>query len=278
MLKSNKIIISISYRNVSHYLKLGYNAIINEQLEVEVKDLPIVSHVKVDVICEICKSEKKLMYCKYIDNCKRHGFYSCKRCSRQKAVITSRKLYGVDNWMQLESSKNEVSQRNIKKYGTKTTLLLPEIKSKISKTLIEKYGTDKWFEIREPNKNKKFIFIDLDSKEYQLVDHSSRYKEISDESYLLYRNEVRRITKKNIKKLFQSWDGLDYYDKEFILKNFELEHNHKDYPTIDHKISIHYGFTNKISASEIGHLDNLCITKRSINSTKRQLIEEVFKS
>ena len=59
MLKSEKITIPVSYRNVSHYLKLSYDAKINQDLEIYVKDLPAVSHVKIDVICEICKIEKK---------------------------------------------------------------------------------------------------------------------------------------------------------------------------------------------------------------------------
>ena len=138
MLKSETITVTISYRNLTHYLKLGYEAILNKELEIKIKDLPSVSHVKIDVLCEICKSEKKLMYCKYLDNCKRHGFYSCKKCSRQKAVLTSRNLYEVDNWMQLEESKKIISQKNLDKWGFKTTLLVPEIKEKIS-FLIHQY-------------------------------------------------------------------------------------------------------------------------------------------
>ena len=69
---------------------------------------------------------------------------------------------------------------------------------------------------------------------------------------------------------------VDYYDGEYIQEYFELEHNDKRYPTIDHKISVYYGFVNKIEASVIGSESNLCITKRSINSSKREQIEEQF--
>ena len=49
-------------------------------------------------------------------------------------------------------------------------------------------------------------------------------------------------------------------------------------PSIDHKISIYYGFVNKIDPSIIGDIKNLCITKRSINKKKGILSEDVFKS
>ena len=73
-------------------------------------------------------------------------------------------------------------------------------------------------------------------------------------------------------KLFDEWDGLDFYDNEDISENFNLPHNDKKYPTVDHKISIYYGFNNRISPAEIGHISNLVITKRSINSSKRDKI------
>ncbi len=275
MLKSEKININISYRNVSHYLKLGYEAKINEDLEIYINDLPVVSHVKIDAICEICKAEKTIMYCKYIKNKSIHGFYGCKSCSRQKAVLTSRQIYGVDNWMQLEESKKIMSQRNIEKYGVKTTLLLDETKTKISKTLMVKYNTDKWYLIRTPN-SKKFIFKNIESKEFSLDNPENNYQDIYDESYLTYRTEVRRITKRNQKKLLKEWNGYDYYDGENIIKNLELSPTDKDYPSIDHKISIYYGYKNNINPNLIGDITNLCITKIKINSAKRDLIEEEF--
>jgi hypothetical protein len=48
------------------------------------------------------------------------------------------------------------------------------------------------------------------------------------------------------------------------------------YPTIDHKTSIYFGFINKIDPILIGSIDNLCITKRSFNSKKRDLCENEF--
>ncbi len=49
------------------------------------------------------------------------------------------------------------------------------------------------------------------------------------------------------------------------------------YPSIDHKISLFYGFENNMNPEEIGSIDNLCITKRYINSIKGRVIKNIDK-
>lgn len=71
MLVHEKMKVNISYRNVTHYLKLGYNAIINQELEIKTIDLPSVSHVSVESICELCKSLNIVKYHKYVVNVKK---------------------------------------------------------------------------------------------------------------------------------------------------------------------------------------------------------------
>lgn len=275
MLKNDNIEITISYRNITHYRKLGYNPILNSNLMIRALDLPSSSHVKVSAICEICKSENNLSFHKYIVNKKRHGFYGCKSCSRQKAALTSLKLYGVDNYSKTDEYKKRVESTNIKKYGFKTNLISPDYVKNIKKILNDKYGTENFFDIRRKNKtNKRFKKIELDNILNQKFELSeSKYQQFNvEKDYLLYRNECRRITNRHIRKLFENWNGTDYYDGENIVLNFDLPHNHTDYPTIDHKVSIYYGFINKISPNEIGDISNLCVTKRSINSSKRDKI------
>ena len=94
----------------------------------------------------------------------------------------------------------------------------------------------------------------------------------------IYKKFVRNITKHNKIILYENWDGYDYYDNELIRGYSSLSHTHRFYPTIDHKISVFYGFSNDIPAEEIGHISNLCITKRYINCTKNSLIESEFKN
>ena len=272
MIKNEFLEIDISYRNITHYRKLGYNPFLNSKLKIKTVDLPSSSHVRIDVICEICKFENNIQYHKYIVNKKRHGFYGCRSCSRQKASLTSLILYGVDNYSKTEEFSKRVEQTNIKKYGFKTNLLNPEFKENIKKILKEKYGTENFYEIK--NKVNKRVFKSLDlnhllNQSFELSEEKYSDFKITQE-YLLYRNECRRITNKSIKNLYENWNGLDFYDGEDISININLPHNHREYPTVDHKISIYYGFVNKISPDDIGNINNLVITKRAINSSKRE--------
>ena len=119
MIKNELIEVDISYRNITHYRKLGYNPIINERLNIKTIDLPTSSHVKVEAICEICGSLNEIIYHKYIVNKKRHGFYGCRGCSRQKAALTSIETYGVDNYSKTDEYKVRVEKTNMDKYGYK---------------------------------------------------------------------------------------------------------------------------------------------------------------
>ena len=86
--------------------------------------------------------------------------------------------------------------------------------------------------------------------------------------YEKFRLIVYRLTKHNKKELLEKWNSLDYYDGEYIKDNFNLEYYDINYPTIDHKISIFYGYENNMKPEEISNIGNLCFTKRCINSSK----------
>jgi hypothetical protein len=197
---NDTIQILISYRNVTHFLKLGYNAIINSNLNVYVLDLPSVSHVRVEPICEVCRKVNNIQFNKYMKNKSNGGIYNCKSCRLKKVDVV-----------------------------------------------------------------------------FDLLKSEERYTEISKISFRRYKNDVRRYTKRSSKKLFMDWDGFDFYDKEYI-RDYINEHPNSDlYPSIDHKLSVYHGFINNIPSEIIGGVSNLCITKRIINSTKRDLISEDFK-
>ena len=95
--------------------------------------------------------------------------------------------------------------------------------------------------------------------------------------FKIYKRKVRVLTRKNRETLIGIWNGTDYYDGEYIKDNFDLEYINPQYPTIDHKISIFDGFKEGFTAEEISSLDNLCFTKRSINSSKNSLSEVKYK-
>lgn len=207
---------------------------------------------------------------------------------KEKSNKTLMEKYGVDSYSKTEEFKekisskmddtiNKIKNKFLEKYGVDSYTKTEEFKEllnkekdnivyKIKSTCLEKYGVDnvsKVDEIRSKIKKTKIINgVDIPD------DILSEWN--------LYKKNVRRITNTNKRKLYENWDGFDYYDNEYILGYLSHSHTHRYYPTIDHKISVYYGFKNSIDPEIIGSIDNLCITKRFINSTKSKMTEDEF--
>lgn len=279
MIKEKIITISISYRNISHYLKLGYDAFLNKNLDIKPEHLPSGSHVRITAICDICHAETSIQYYKYLENMKRCNFYGCRKCSRQKASLTSIERYGVDNYSKTSECKEKVEKTNIEKFGYKTNLISPEYQEKIKEILKDKYGTENFYEITERKNRIPFKLNDIIfNLSHDIIYSEDSYdNSITNNNYSLYKNECTRLTDKNIKKLYKEWNGLDYYTNIDISENFKLDPNDPLYPTIDHKNATYYGFTHNIPVEEISDISNLCITTRHNNSKKRDLTENDFK-
>ena len=153
------------------------------------------------------------------------------------------KKYGVNHPMKSEHIKTLLQKSIFDTYGVKNPMYIDSIKDKVKKTKISN----------------------------GIISPDRLVTELS-----LYKRKVRNITYKFKKKLFNNWNGYDYYDSQYIKDNSSLVPTDRLYPTIDHKISILYGFLNKVSPEEIGDITNLCITKKCINSMKKEKIEEKF--
>ena len=185
---------------------------------------------------------------------------------KDKKANTCLDKYGFKNPMQSEEVKQKSVKTCLEKYGTEYALQSEEVKQKSVKTCLEKYGTEYYSKTLDWFNKTKETRINNDSQ-------------ISDDlktEYQIYRYKVDHLTKKNKLELFKNWNGFDYYDNEDISDNFKYHYSNKLYPTIDHKISVINGFISKIDPIKISDLSNLCITKRSINSSKRNKNEENF--
>lgn len=174
------------------------------------------------------------------------------------------------------------------------------IVEKIKKTFIEKYGVDYYVQTDEWKSKYLSNILEIEKKRKETcikrygVENVSQIKQVYDKiiktkietnqiipeellsDWLVYKKKVRKITNYNKKYLFENWNDMDYYDNENIKSYFSYSHKHRFYPTIDHKISVFYGFTNKIDPEIIGDIENLCITKRYLNCIKNKMIEEEF--
>jgi hypothetical protein len=206
----------------------------------------------------------------------------------RKSKETCLKKYGVDSYSKTDEFKKKISDDTY------------DIVSKIKKRFMENYGvdwyskTDQWKKQYKLNKGSIISKIKETCLDRYGFDNVSKVGIIKSKSkktkiergiiipdelltqWMLYKRECRRLTKPNSKILYENWDGFDYYDGENIIGYQSLTHTNRYYPTVDHKISVYYGFVNNITPYEISHIDNLCITKRFINSKKRDLIESEF--
>jgi hypothetical protein len=135
--------------------------------------------------------------------------------------------------------------------------------SKMHSTNLSKYGN--------------IIYNCSDIAKYLRIKNNRQIPDSERSDYEKYQIKVRYLTNKVKGILYENWNGFDYYDNEFIKNNnINYKFYDKNYPTIDHKISIYYGFMNNISPEIIGNLENLCITKRGINSKKNNKNEDFF--
>lgn len=269
MILDTEILFNVSNKNKSHLENKGYD-VSQKIVKIKIEDLPKFSHIKIRVKCDVCESEKELVYYKYIKNTKSNTEKYCcsQKCAVDKLMNTFKNNYGCVSSQHPDIKlKQEIT--NIERYGSKSCQSNKDIKQKSYNTMIERYGAkysyqnqeikDKFLENLQETINKT---IKTKIKRGLMVDYEnySTYKE--------YRKIVESETRKHKKHLYNEWNGVDFYDYDDIKENLYLEPKDKLFPTIDHKISILYGFKNKIDPIVIGSIDNLCITKRSNNSIK----------
>jgi hypothetical protein len=312
MLITDKVLIKMNGKHISKYRDKGYNCNVNEIIEVDIKDVPLSSKIEIETKCDVCGDIIKTTYHQYNLSIKNGGFYSCfGKCSNIKVKDTNLNKYGVDAPAKNKTILEKMKNTYIEKYGVdnpsksenvKIKKLLTniengydnpfqsaDIKVKIKQSNLIKYGVDNPSKSEEIKARKELTSL----KNYGVRHHAKsplyqeRLKQIRIENgnqvpdelldkYLLYRRKVDNKTDTIKKLLFEKWDGYDYYDNEYIKNNSKEDKN--NYPSIDHKKSVYYGFINNLPIEEIACLENMCITKICLNSQKGRLNEEEYRA
>jgi len=230
MILTESIEVKINILNIKYYPanKIG------DSIDLNPSSLPVGSGIVLDVKCDYCGKIKKLQFRKYIRNTQNLKVkYSCSNsCSVEKYRETCLSKYGVDNAFKLEENKQ-----------------------KFKKTCESKYGVD------NPLKNKEISNKMVFTKEVK-----GQYSKNRSE-YIIYKNKCRTLSRLNRLSVLENWNGYDYYDGEYIFEYLKLNPLNALYPTVDHKMSILEGFKNNFSPEEISNINNLCVTKRKINSS-----------
>ena len=293
--------IKIGTKNFKYYTNIIENIILGKEYEIGINDVHKGSHTLVNVQCDVCFRKSIKPYRQYLESYNNYNLYCCcPKCALVKNKLTSKekydneyynnmdehrktclKKYGMEYYLKTIDKKVKSKNTNLNKYGFKSHNSSEIIKIKKKEKLIEKYGIENPSQLDEV-KNKK-IQTTLINYGVQNPSQSIEVKEKMKQSRILngfqipdnkisnfrkYSKKVINDTNVNKKNLFNNWNGVDYYDLEYIKNNFVLDSNDKNYPTIDHKNSIFYGFNNNIDSKEISKIENLCITKRYINSKK----------
>jgi hypothetical protein len=311
MLLTDKVQIKVISKSLHFYKNKGYNVNCNEEIIVKIEDLSTHCLCKVKVKCDYCDKEKEISFSRYNLNTNNgQRKYACNhKCSREKSKETNMLLYNIDNPSKSETIKakkknttlkhynveypaqseeiiNKMKETFIKIYGTEWISQCDEIKEKVANTNIERYGNKCSLCNEEINEKRKQTWLKnygfehpfksdkVKSKIYHTMIKNG-YRSF-DKGYKLYLKVVNSLTNFNKKELFENWNGIDFYDNEDIKENLGLNSNSSEYPTVDHKTSVLYGFLNNIQPEEIAKIENLCITKRSINSKKGSKTAEKY--
>ena len=262
MLITKEVEIIVNSVVVPYFRNLGYITGKNQKLVIPIEHLNKGSHSIVDVKCDLCGCINKIPYKVYLKLTEYDGNYYCRvnKCFLEKTKKTNMDKYNVIYTSNLKEKQDKWKQTNLEKYGFENVFQNEEIKEKIRQYYRDNFNGAEWnTQIKEVRDKNGWI------PDENLI------------GFTKYLRIVRRLTNRNKKELMENWDGIDYYDNEYIRDNFNLKNTNKNYPTIDHKISLKYGYINTISEEQIASIDNLCITKRYINSSKHSRTEDEYK-
>jgi hypothetical protein len=254
MILNESIEVRIINHNINHYKELGYNVKYNDKIYVKSHELSSGSHCIVECKCNNCDNTTNIKYQDYLKvinkNNNKYICNSCRKINFSNLNITKRDIM-------IENRKKSLNE----KYNVDNIFQLEDVKNKIKETCKAKYGCEHYRQNEFNKEIEKQKRIRIGS---QIPDHDLS-------SFQIYKKRVLYYTRKNKNRLFNEWNGLDYYDNEFIKENYKLHFNDNLYPNIDHKISIKNGFIYNTNPDIIGGYDNLCITKRINNLSKGSL-------
>jgi len=249
MIKEKEVNVKIGSWNHKHYKDLGYlNVKKGELVLVKVEDLTPSSHTLVTAICDNCGHERVLLYKTY------NKTPNCKKCCYDVMKVSLKKKYGVENVSFIPEIKEKIRIKNIENSEERFI--------KRTKTNLERYG------VENPFQNKEIQESNLIKSKKTMIATGKWIDDSLLTPWVKYKKDVMRLTYRLKKTLHNNWNGYDYYDNEYIKENYGLHYYHPDYPTIDHKISIKYGFDNNIAVEKISDIQNLCFTKKRLNASK----------
>ena len=198
-------------KTLHYYKKLGYDCKMYSVLEIPIKHLTGGSHQILDVKCDVCGKERKLVYNTYWRNTKEltEIYACCEKCGIVKRDKTNLELYGVKNVFQNDDIKTKIKNSyltnlgvdhpsksidiqsntkntNLERYGFTCSLLNKDIKEKSEKVCLEKYGVKNPWQNKKSHLTKKNKIIEK-YKYLGLIDFNNNEYEMSCENGHLFK-------------------------------------------------------------------------------------------
>ena len=219
MIITDKITIKITYRNITHFKKLGYNDInINDNINVNPSELFDNSPVIISAMCDTCYDINEIQYRTYIHNIKYDGNYYCKKCCHIKSKNTKKEKYGDENYNNIEKRINT----NISKYGHTHHNKLKIFTDKIKKTKKEKYGDENYNNVIKSKNTKKEKYGDENYNNQDKLKETllNRY---GVDSIMKLESNRKKIKISKTEKIINKYKDyniidIDYDNYEFIYK------------------------------------------------------------
>jgi hypothetical protein len=241
MILDKKVKVKWNGSNKKYFINLGYKFTkINDEIEVNIEDLPKNSHYKILCQCDICNNIKLLPFHKYV-KCTNNltEKYYCYNCRFIKIGQINIEKYGCENPFENEEIKEKIKHTNLKKYGCENPMQSEEIKEKVKQTNIERYGCENSFqseEIKEKIKQsnlKKYGYENpMQSEEIKEKIKHTNLKKYGYENPM-QSDEIKEKTKQtNIKKYnvdhFSKTKEFKDKHKNTCIKKYGVEHHSKN--------------------------------------------------
>ena len=152
MLITKEVKITTTGVKIKEYKDLGYNCQHGSEIIIPIEQLSLKSGVTITYKCDYCNENFNIRYSDYT---KRIGKDCCKNCSNKKLKEVFNEKYGVNNAMELESSKEKLKKTNLDKYGVTSALKNPDVMKKLKQTNLDKYGVENVFENKDFQEKQK---------------------------------------------------------------------------------------------------------------------------
>jgi len=231
MLITNKIEINVQGPNIKYYIDKGYNNIkVGDIIIIDIKDLPIGSHTKVEVMCDCCGIIKNTFYFAYNKYIKDSNYF-CNKCNIQIRNKTNLEKYGVEFVLNNCDIKQKSNKTNLEKYNNIIPQKSDIFKEKMRKSIKEKYDCDYILQNKEIRNKindtniKKYgnkcclLNVNIKNKSKRTNIEKYGYEHSLQNEQIYEKCKIKSsITKKN--KIIQKYNILkiDYDKNEFLCK------------------------------------------------------------